>query len=404
MPERTPAPALVREALYLSVSGQLGGAERCLLSMLEGLTARGWSCAVVVAGPGPLPDSLRGLGVEAIALPMPEELLRQTRSSRQPWSAYIRGAGAATRYYWLLRQYLASRRPAVLHSNGLKMHLLTALLPARLRRSLVWHLHDFPPAGMAGRLLGVASRRARLLIANSSAVRQAWLVRYPRLEGRIEVVHNAVSAPSIDVDRAGAAFRQEHGLAPHAFLAGMVAVLAPWKGHEVFLEAARLVHARDPEVRFAIIGGDVYDTAGHGGRREALQRMCARLGLNEIVTFIGFQSEGVEAAYCALDVLVHASTKPEPFGRTIIEAMAVGRPVIAANAGGVPEIVREGVDGLLTPSRDAEALAEAILRLAHRPVLRQSLSHSGLERVRSMFSITEQTRRLEEIYLRLQEG
>jgi glycosyltransferase involved in cell wall biosynthesis len=166
----------------------------------------------------------------------------------------------------------------------------------------------------------------------------------------------------------------------------MVAIFAPWKGQDVFLRAAKMVIERAARTRFVLVGDDIYDTAGHGGRRTQLEQLARELGIAEAVRFTGFLDEGIAAAYAGLDVMVHASTAPEPFGRTLIEAMAAGTAVIAANDGGVPEIIENEKHGLLTAPGNADALAAALLRLLSDRELRLRLSDQGRERVRSEFS------------------
>ena len=155
---------------------------------------------------------------------------------------------------------------------------------------------------------------------------------------------------------------------------GLVATYARWKGQEVYLKAAaRLIHERpDIAVRFYIIGGPIYATRGSQYSEEELRTLAAQLGIAPHVGFIPFQSEPA-AIYNALDGAIHASTRKEPFGLTIVEAMACGRATVVSAAGGAAELFREGEDALGTPPGDVDRLAAAMLALATDAGLRAHL-------------------------------
>ena len=379
--------------LYLAPSGQVGGAERCLLSLIGGLDPARFTARVLIGSEGPLEALLAGQGTPAQVVALPGGLRRLSRfHPNRGLGARLAPVAEAPGYLLRLRRAGGEFRPDLIHSNGWKMHVLGAL--ARPGGApLVWHLHDFPAAQAGGngaepaanRILHGLSGLPRLAVANSEAVAAAYRQRLPRLAPKLRVVHNGVN---VEAFRHGdrAAMRARLGFGPDEFVVGMVAIFAPWKGHRVFLEAARRVRAQAPEARFLIVGDDIYDTSGHGQGRAQLEALAANLGLQEAARFTGFIAEDIAGAYAALDVLVHASTAPEPFGRTIIEAMAAGVPVVAARGGGVAEIVSDGENGLLTPPGDAVALADSLLRLQADAGLRRHLAEAGLKRVRDRFS------------------
>ena len=123
------------------------------------------------------------------------------------------------------------------------------------------------------------------------------------------------------------------------------------------------MHRRFPKARFVIIGAALF---GEDGYEREIRQLSAQLGLEEVVEFAGFRPD-VQCAIAELDLVVHASTTGEPFGQVIIEGMAAGKPVVATNGGGVPEIVEDGQTGILVPMGDAPALAEAICRVLADP-------------------------------------
>ena len=207
------------------------------------------------------------------------------------------------------------------------------------------------------------------------------------------VIHNGVDVEAFTPAAAGARHRDGCWI-------GMVGALAPWKGQHIFVQAAAEVVDRIPDVTFFLIGDVIYTTAGHHDYRRELERLVHQLGLEGRVIFTGFRKD-IARVMANLDIVAHCSVEPEPFGRVIIEAMACGKPVIAARGGGVDEIIVDGDDGLLVPPGDARLLAEAILRLAGDPDRRARLGEAARRRVEEKFRIHDQVRQIEQCYDRL---
>ena len=167
---------------------------------------------------------------------------------------------------------------------------------------------------------------------------------------------------------------------------GLVATYANWKGHDIFLKAAaRVLRAQsDLPLRFYIVGGPIYQTHRSQFDRAELQCLASSLGISSDVGFVDFQLD-IRPIYRALDVVVHASTRPEPFGLAIIEAMACGKPVIVSEAGGAAEIIRPGHDALGVPPGEVEALANAMLALLGSASWRATLGANGRRTVCERF-------------------
>jgi glycosyltransferase involved in cell wall biosynthesis len=396
--------------VFLSASGKLGGAERVMLDLLASLRAAEpeWELHVVAAGAGPLVGAAMGLGALVHPLPFPAALGRAGDAGAASGVALLPrliGAGPAGAL-WLrrLRALLRRLQPDVVHSNGFKMHVAGALaLPPGAR--LVWHAHDYlSPRRLMARALRRLSPRASAAIAISRSVADdVRRVCGPGL--RVEVVYNAVDLARFHPDGPGAPLDELAGMpaaTSDALRVGLVATMGLWKGHEVFLRALSLL---PPElaVRGYVVGGRIYATAGSEVDPDALRRLAAELGISDRVGFTGFVDDPA-AAMRALDVVVHASTQPEPFGLVIAEAMACGRPVVVSAAGGAGEIVREGVDALGVPPGDAAELAVAIRRLAEDPVLRARLGAEGRARAERDFDRTRLAREIAPLYRSLAGG
>jgi glycosyltransferase involved in cell wall biosynthesis len=387
--------------VYLNPVGILGGAERCLLDILGSLrTAQPRAeLHLAVSTPGPLIRKAAEVGVRTHLLPMPDTMAELGDSGLKGQGRVgaavalaRRGlpAGLATREYVArLRRLLTGLQPDLVHTNGLKSHLLARLASVK-GVPVVWHLHDFLGSRpVAGRLLRWAARRAAGAIAISRAV--ARDARRVLGSLPIEVVYNATDTETYSPGAAdGCRLDELAGLPaaePGTVRVGLVATFARWKGQEVFLRAAARLAATPAgkRLRFYIVGGPVYRTAKSQFTEGELRALGTELQVASQVGFLGFQ-DAVADVYRSLDVVVHASTQPEPFGLTIIEAMACARPVIVAAAGGAVEIFRPNQDALGVPPGDAGALAEAIRLLAGASDLRQRLGAAARRTVVERFS------------------
>lgn len=240
---------------------------------------------------------------------------------------------------------------------------------------------DFFPAPTRRAFFWKARRDATRLVAVSEAGRAALLAGGVALE-RVVVVHNGIPLERY-VRGAPGAWRCSVGLPADASLIGLVGRYTPWKGQDFFLRLAAARAAEAPAEHYVLIGQAFNEDQEF---EAGLKRFVQEHGLGERVHFVPFQ-ERIAEALGDLDAVVHASTRPEPFGRVIIEAMAVGVPVIAARAGGVPEIITDGVDGLLAPPGDLAGYQNALRRVAGQAGLRATLVAAARRTVEQRFTL-----------------
>jgi glycosyltransferase involved in cell wall biosynthesis len=229
-----------------------------------------------------------------------------------------------------------------------------------------------------------ARRLPALIIANSAAV--AASVREDGARPPPVLIHNPVDLERFRPGLDRARLRQELDVSTETPLIGQIAHLTPWKGHDLFLRIARAIAHEFPGSRFVIVGGAIYETAGHEGYRETLERQARELRLADRVVFLG-ERQDVPEILAALDMLVHCPTSPEPFGRVLAEAMAVGTPVVSADSGGSAEIVEEGVTGRLVPAGNVDGFAAAVVELLRDPGLRERMGSAGRHRAERLFPI-----------------
>lgn len=206
---------------------------------------------------------------------------------------------------------------------------------------------------------------------------------------RMDIVPEGLDAEAFREAADGESVRNELGLPADAPVVGMVGCLVPWKGHAVFLDACAEVLKSHPAV--FLIAGDSPDPDSPFPR--FLNARAEERGVAENVRFLGHR-EDVASVMDACDVVVHASTSPEPFGRVILEAMALGKPVIATRGGGPSEVIAEGEDGLLVPPGDPSAMAAAIGELIERPDSRERLGRAGKRKAEELYSISRHARKI----------
>jgi glycosyltransferase involved in cell wall biosynthesis len=399
---------------FLNPVGVVGGGERVLLAAARQVRRLrpDWPVSAVLAGDGPLAPALAALGAEVVVRPQPAALAGAGDTQLRAGGVgkllgLARRAAAAGPAGWgYLRRLRADLRrlgPDVLHSNGLKTHFLAAVATVGLRPPLapavVWHLHDFySHRPLARRLVGRLRRGVAAAVAISDAVKHD---AEPLLPGvPVRVVRNAVDTDHFTpADRDGAELDRLAGLPPAGGVVrvGLVATYANWKGQDVFLDAL----ARVEGARGYVVGGPIYATAGSQFSREELEARADRLGLRGRVGFVPFQADPADV-YRMLDVVVHASTRAEPFGLTIIEAMACGKAVVVAAAGGAAELFAEGIDGLGHQPGDVAGLADAIRQLAGAADLRRQLGEAARQTAVERFHEDRFGRELVAVYEEIQ--
>ena len=185
----------------------------------------------------------------------------------------------------------------------------------------------------------------------------------------------------IDVDRVAAIeplnVREEYWFPPHSLIVGNIAALVPHKGQKYLIDAAAIVVREAPEARFLVLG--------EGELRQALEHQVRHLHLSQHVVFAGFRTD-VLAVLRGLDLFVMSSVT-EGLGTSLLDAMAASRPIVATQAGGIPEVVVDGETGMLVPPRDGAALAAAILAMLRDEPGRRRMAEAGLARVRTAFSV-----------------
>lgn len=374
----------------------LGGAEQSLLDILRGLDRDRFEPLLLVTSPGPLAERAQAIGVIVRYVVIPEPVLRRKRyaieflSLRSFWDA-VRLLPVIARVALLARR----ERIDIIYTNTLKAHLIGGLAGRLCGCRVVWHFRDILVRPRLRDLIVRLSRRlSDRVIAISGAVRDQFGAGYPA--SRIEVVYNAIDGAEVRRLAAsgdGRAIRRELGVPANARLVGMVGQIARWKGQEHFIRAAALLAPRFPDVWFPIIGDVLFEEWEYKFR---LLELVKELGLERRVVFAG-QRENVYPLVRALAVMAHCSVEPEPFGRVVIEAMALGVPVVATEGGAMKEIISDGENGRIVPPQDAAALSGVLQQILDGAAPTRTQAGAALADVSDRFSTATMRDRIQRL-------
>jgi L-malate glycosyltransferase len=388
--------------LYVNHTATVSGGERSLLGLLGALP--GGLEPLLACPPGDLQQRAEALGVPTARIAGTAGSLRL-----HPLHTPLALAQMSLAALQLARAARA-HRSQVVHANSIRAGIVLGLarrMPAGLRlareTATVVHVRDvLPPGGASAASLRLIAATATVIAANSEHTAAAVRAAAPR--ARVEVIANPVDLRRFDpraIDRAQA--RQRLGEAGgDGLLLGVVAQLTPWKGQDTAIEALGALRREGIDARLLLIGAAkfVARATRFDNERyvEALHELAAREGVAERVSWLG-EREDVPELIRALDVLLLPSWE-EPFGRALIEAMALEVPVLATDVGGPREIVREGVEGFLLPPREPARWASAIRRLHEEPELAARLGRAGRERAVEKFTSERHARATLDLYER----
>ena len=362
--------------LFIDHTGKLGGAELSLLDVARGVD----KAQVVLFEEGPFLDRLQERDIPVAVSPAAEPLQHVSRSGSI--TDDLMALPHVARLAWRLAR--RARDFDVVYANSQKSMIVGALAAVIARRPLIWHLRDLLTtdhfSGWHCRLTTlIANWCATRVIANSQATAEAFQTRGGTTP--VSVVWNGIDpAPfeavtTQDVER----LRCQLGLGDVP-LVGVFSRIAQWKGQHVLLEAL----ANLPEVHALIVGDTLFQ--GDEPYKETLHRMAHQYGMEDRLHFLGFRND-VPRLMHLVDIVLHTSVAPEPFGRVIVEGMFAEKPVVASRAGGATEIIDAPRTGLLIPPDDARALAEALQRLLRNPHQATTMGRHAKQHAHRHFSV-----------------
>ena len=367
-------------------SASVGGAELSMLPVLRRL-AEERPVVAFLPGHGPLESRLAGIGVELRPDFHLDEALGQVSTSfgRAPQAELLKSAvGQQIRLARALRRL----SPSVVYCNGFRAQV-GATIPSRIAGAdVAWHVRDFARPGPAGIAWRAMAASTGLVLANSDATAAQGSLRAVR--NRVRVRWNGIDLGSFTARTA------EPGGPP---VAGMAGHLTPWKGHRTFLRVLASARGEVRGLTGRIAGEPLYETSANKGYAAKLTAEIATLGLASSCSLEAVAPEAMPSFYGGLHCLVHVPERPEPFGRVLAEAQAVGVPIVAFDRGAVRSVV--GPAGVVVQAGDEEAAARELVALLRDGAHRELLSRAGTKRARELFDEERYAEAVAEDILRL---
>jgi glycosyltransferase involved in cell wall biosynthesis len=385
-----------KRVLYVEQKSSMAGSSFSLLSIVKGVRDCGIVPLVVCGSDGPLVRELRkeSINVEIIDISVlfsinPRRIATNLVSLIKLWRHAIR------------------MHVDLIHSNSFGAHIFAGIVARLLGKKTVWHLREFTeniedtPQKKRWRklivsvLLFFATFLADRIICVSGAVRDHYA--NDKISRKMTVVHNGIDVGEFTHNDCTSYLVEELGLCGEDKVVSIFSRLSPWKGHRWFLRSAARVKEQMEQVKFLIVGAQLhYEKEEY---EEELRNLARDLKLDGDVIFTGFRKD-VPNLMALSDVIVSTSDK-EPFGRVMMEAGAMARPVVASNSGGHPEIVVDDVTGYLIPPGDVEILASRMLFLLRDEERAKELGRNARERIKAQFTLEGMAKELFKVYTEL---
>lgn len=353
------------------------GGQRSLYQLVCNLDRNAFEPHVIVPSEGELAEKLRARGVAVSAVDLPKVTPGQAWSC---WSALRR-----------IRAIIREGGFQIVHADGPRNAFYGGIAAALARVPLVWHIRSSDRDPWDRLLYGLCTRL--ILVADALRVRFDFAAR----DGKCVTIHNGVD---LDEFRAGAGPSPPAGLEIRDDETVLVCAgrVEPMKGQACLVEALGKLRERRRNLRL-LLCGEIADE----GYREHCMRLGDRCGVADRLRFLGHRDDMAEVLSAA-DLVVMPSLYGEAFPRAVIEAMAVGRPVVATDVGGTREAIDEGVTGHVVPPGDAEALADRIARLAGNEAMRAAMGQAARHRAEERFGIEANVRATERLYRDMMNG
>lgn len=343
--------------LVLDHTAELGGAELALVRLAEAL-GPDVSLRALLCADGPLRDRLEAAGVAVDVVPLDPRVAGATRGeAARPGRRALTAAPRLVGFVVRAARRARALRPDVVHTTSLKADLLGVPVAWWARAPLVWHVHDrvaadYLPARAVRLLRWGARRLPAAVVVNAEAVAATLPVA--------SVVAHPGFAPG--QERTSPRPPRPAGRGP---VVGILGRVSPTKGQRELVAAWPQVLRHHPDAVLRVVGAPAFGAEAYAAEVRAA---VTGAGLDGSVEWVGFTDDPA-AALDGFDVAVHASPVPEPFGQVVVEALVRGVPVVATDAGGVPEILRrpDGDLGVLVPAGDEDALADALVAVLDDP-------------------------------------
>ena len=374
--------------LIVQFDAHMTGSAFSGLILANGLREAGWETVVVFGHSGPMIDQFRASSHQVKIVP------HKNWIRTDHFFHFVKVVASELRASDAFKDVIKEVNPEAVYINT-SVSFAAAHAANKLGYRVIWHLRELfadvggemkVPFGLKWGIRSVLKSYPQALVAISNAVASNMLGNGVK---NAHIVPNAVSASFFEYEKSKQQARIQLGLPEKGFVVGVPGTLRPMKGHPFFFKAIAQCIRENPDLTVAVTGG------GEPGYVAELTELVASLGIGSVVRFLGYM-EDMPALYRACDV-VCVPSRAEPFGRTVIEAFAIGVPVVATAVGGIMEIVDHGKNGLLVNYGDETGLAQALLRVLNDEDFAVRLSNSALQKATSHYHESTYKTRISQI-------
>jgi glycosyltransferase involved in cell wall biosynthesis len=365
----------MKNILVIHQSAELYGSDKTLLVLLSKLDRQKFMPIVILPSYGPLKDKLENEGITVVITPV-LKLYRQMFSPKNMYKLFKGYKEAIKTLNTLHAQYKFD----LVYSNTLAV-LLGMLFAKKQKLKHVWHVHEIivHPNLIANTFAYLLNKYATVVVSNSYATQNNLTMRQKGLDAKCVVVHNGLDNEGEGVALSGQ--KELFGFKEHDIIITLVGRISRFKGHKWLLNTY-IKNFKGSNVKLLFAGSPV---PGQEYYQEELEVLINEHRLKDSVILLPF-TQNIKAVWAITDIAAAPSTEPEPFGLVALEAMLAKKPVVAANHGGLTEIVVNNTTGILVEPGNEQELAAALQRLVNDANLRNTFGQKGYDRAISQFS------------------
>ncbi len=382
--------------LVIDSASEIGGAEIFLLRFLERLDKIKYIPQFLLLQKwGSLSDELSKRGYQITNVSMDFSTWRKGQSKFNTLELVILGIRSIPQLFQVLFR-LKRMKVDIIQTSCNKSHIFGTILGFLTGIPVLWTLHDFISKEHFSfplrKLLVSFSFFADRIIAFSDAANRKFVCEGAASE-KIVTIHHGIDADSFRGEAAGN-IRNELGISEKKKIVTVIGRISYWKGQEYLIKGIPKIIEQFPDSIFLFIGDTLF---GERAVKQKLEELIRYEGLKDYCIMTGWRKD-IPDILKETDILVHTSSKPEPFGLVLLEGMAMGKPIVATDAGGVPEIIVNGATGILVKPADSSAIAEAVIYLLSNTEEAKKMGKAGQERVDKLFNIELMIKKIERVY------
>ena len=379
-----------------NIDGTVGGSFYSLFYLVDGLDKTAYQPLVIFYTDNDLIPAYREAGIEVEVHEPPQPVHLNWGRPLGKLAKILQSALNFYRFFFAeafrKAAFLRKRNIDLVHLNNSIIRSHDWMLAAKLAgKKCITHergINNYYPA-----IARFFSKRINNIICISTAVKSA-LISGGLSDKNLVIIYNGLDPDRVQVKRQATELKNEYQLSQDAPVVGMLGNIKEWKGQEVVIKAIDIVRRKFPGVRCFLVG-DISDSDSY--YYERLEQLIEKASLKEHIIFTGYQSN-VADFINIFDVMIHASVLPEPFGRVLVEGMALEKPLVGARGGAVPEIVVDNETGLMFEPGNHEDLAEKLIQLLEAPEKAKQMGLKGKQRLIDEFHIDRNVERTEELY------